>query len=73
MSFDRYSQSLLRYPDLGFSLDLSRMDLTDEFRAGMSGKITAAFEHLKTSKPWHRNPDESVWSVTTGSHADLAR
>ena len=47
MSFDRYSQSLLRYPDLGFSLDLSRMDLTDEFHASMSDKITAAFEHLK--------------------------
>ncbi|MDA7619678.1 glucose-6-phosphate isomerase, partial [bacterium] len=59
MSFDRYSQSLLRYPDLGFSLDLSRMDLTDEFHASMSEKITAAFEHLKDLEAGGiANPDE---------------
>jgi len=59
MSFDRYSQSLLRYPDLGFSLDLSRMDLTDEFRASMSDKITAAFAHLKDLEAGGiANPDE---------------
>ena len=59
MSFDRYSQSLLRYPDLGFSLDLSRMDLTDEFHASMSDKITAAFEHLKNLEAGGiANPDE---------------
>ena len=59
MSFDRYSQSLLRYPDLGFSLDLSRMDLTNEFRASMSDKITAAFAHLKDLEAGGiANPDE---------------
>ena len=59
MSFDRYSQSLLRYPDLGFSLDLSRMDLTDEFHASMSDKITAAFKHLKDLEAGGiANPDE---------------
>ena len=59
MSFDCYSQSLLRYPDLGFSLDLSRMDLTNEFRASMSDKITAAFAHLKDLEAGGiANPDE---------------
>ena len=59
MSFDRFSQSLLRYPDLGFSLDLSKMDLTDEFHAGMSDKITTAFEHLKDLEAGGlANPDE---------------
>ncbi|MDA7888688.1 glucose-6-phosphate isomerase [Akkermansiaceae bacterium] len=59
MSFDRYAQSLLRYPDLGFSLDLSRMDLTDEFLTSMSDKVTAALAHLKDLEAGEiANPDE---------------
>ena len=43
MSFENYSQSLLRYPELGFSLDLSRMDIGSSFREEMSSKIEKAY------------------------------
>ena len=59
MSFDTYSQSLVRYPDLKFSLDLSRMDLPSDYTATMSSKIEAAFSHLKELEAGGiANPDE---------------
>jgi len=59
MSFEHYSRSLLRYPDLGFSLDLSRMDLTDEFHDSMSGKISATLAQLTHLEGGGiANPDE---------------
>ena len=35
MTFQSYSEHLLRYADLGFSLDLSRMDIPAEYYTGM--------------------------------------
>ena len=59
MSFETYSQSLLRYPELGFSLDLSLMDLAPSFREGMSGQIAKAFADLKAVEAGEiANPDE---------------
>ena len=59
MSFQNYSQSLLRYPELGFSLDLSRMNIADSFRGEMSGKIEKAYADLKALEAGEvANPDE---------------
>ena len=59
MSFENYSKSLLRYPKLGFSLDLSLMDLTSEFRAQMSDKVAKAFADIKALEAGEiANPDE---------------
>ena len=59
MSFESYSQSLLRYPEMGFTLDLSRMDIGSEFRDEMSTKVAKAFADLKALEAGEiANPDE---------------
>ncbi|MBK1834983.1 glucose-6-phosphate isomerase [Roseibacillus ishigakijimensis] len=59
MSFESYSESLLRYPDLGLSLDLSRMDIPSSFRGEMSGKISKAYADMKALEAGEiANPDE---------------
>ena len=59
MSFENYSQSLLRYPELGFSLDLSRMDITPAFREEMSGRVAKAHADMKALEAGEiANPDE---------------
>ncbi len=59
MTFEKYSKNLLRYPDLGFSLDLSRMDIADDFSATMQSKVEKAFADLvKLEAGEIANPDE---------------
>jgi len=59
MTFQEYSTTLLRYPKISFSLDLSRMDLPADFAAGMDVKISKAFDDLKALEAGEiANPDE---------------
>ena len=59
MTFENYSSTLLRYPDLGFSLDLSRMDIAEDFAAKMQPKVEKAFADLaKLEAGEIANPDE---------------
>lgn len=59
MSFENYSAQLLRYPELGFSLDLSRMDISADFTAKMQEKIEKAFTDLAQLEAGDiANPDE---------------
>ncbi|WP_206170975.1 glucose-6-phosphate isomerase [Phragmitibacter flavus] len=55
----RYQQHLLRYPDLGFSLDISRMNFDDGFFAKMEPLVARAFEDMKKLEAGEiANPDE---------------
>lgn len=59
MSWQSYNQSLLRYPQFGFSLDLSLMDISPEFLTGMQPKIDKAFADIKALEAGAiANPDE---------------
>lgn len=59
MSLDTYSSNLLRYPDLGFSLDLSRMDLPADYAETMSDQIVHSLSELaKLESGEIANPDE---------------
>ena len=59
MSWQSYNQSLLRYPHLGFSLDLSLMDIGTEFYSGMAPKIDKAFADVAALEAGAiANPDE---------------
>jgi glucose-6-phosphate isomerase len=59
MTFEKYSETVLRYPDLGFSLDLSRMDIADDFAAKMQPLVDRAFADLaKLEAGEIANPDE---------------
>jgi len=59
MSWTQYNDQLLRYPSLGFSLDLSLMDIEPEFEASMSAKITKAFSDIAALEGGAiANPDE---------------
>ena len=59
MAFDRYSQELLRYPALGFSLDTSKMDMTPDFFEKMKPMIDRAFADMVALEGGAiANPDE---------------
>ncbi len=59
MSWQTYHQSLLRYPHLGFSLDLSLMDIGGEFHSRMASKIDKAFADIAALEAGAiANPDE---------------
>lgn len=59
MTFEKYAQSLIRFPKIGFSLDLSRMDVSDDFYAKMQPKVDKAFADLaKLEAGGIANPDE---------------
>ena len=59
MSWQSYNQSLLRYPNLGFSLDLSLMDIKADFYTTMAPKISKAFDDIKALEGGAiANPDE---------------
>lgn len=45
-SFDTFSRELVRYPDLGFSLDVSRMDIPQDFYVQMTEKAQLAFAEM---------------------------
>jgi len=59
MTFEKYSQSLIRFPKIGFSLDLSRMDLSEEFLTKMQPKAEKALADLALLEAGEiANPDE---------------
>ncbi len=59
MAFDTYAKDLIRYSELGFSLDLSRMDIPPSFHEEMAPKIEKAFANLKALEAGEiANPDE---------------
>jgi glucose-6-phosphate isomerase len=59
MSWQSYNQSLLRYPQFGFSLDLSLMDIGADFFSTMEPKIQRAFADMKALEGGAiANPDE---------------
>ena len=46
MSWQTYNQQLLRYPQYGFSLDLSLMDIGEDFLTSMEPRIERAFADM---------------------------
>lgn len=59
MSWTRYCQSVVRYPQFGFSIDFSRMDLDDAFLSSMQPKIVKAFTDIAAIEAGAiANPDE---------------
>ncbi len=58
--WDRFATYFLRYEDLGFSLDISRMRFGDGFFAGMGSKVEKAFADMKALEAGAiANPDEN--------------
>ncbi len=59
MSWQSYNQSLLRYPQFGFSLDLSLMDIAPSEVTALQPKITKAFADMEAVEAGKiMNPDE---------------
>jgi glucose-6-phosphate isomerase len=59
MSWQNYHQSLLRYPQFGFSLDLSLMDIGADFYQKMDSRIQKAFAEIAALEAGAiANPDE---------------
>lgn len=60
MSWQTYNQSILRYPQFSFSLDLSLMEIGADFISGMTPKINKAFDDMKALEAGAiANPDEN--------------
>lgn len=58
-TWSRFSQSLVRYEDLGLSLDISRMHCSETFFAEMSGKAEQALTDMQALEAGAiANPDE---------------
>jgi glucose-6-phosphate isomerase len=82
MSWERFQKYYLNLPEQGFSLDVSRMGVSDEFFAKMSGKAKRAFSAMKKlEKGAIANPDENrmvghYWlrnpSIVPRGHKDIA-
>ena len=54
-----YAQQLVRYPELGISLDFSKLPLDDAFLSSMQGRIDRAFAGMKALESGAiANPDE---------------
>ena len=54
-----YAQQLVRYPELGISLDFSKLPLDDAFLSSMQGRIDKAFADMKALESGAiANPDE---------------
>ncbi|QTN33581.1 glucose-6-phosphate isomerase [Akkermansiaceae bacterium] len=59
MSWKSYNESLVRYDDLGFTLDLSLMDVDQGYRDGLAGKVSKAFADMVALEGGAMaNPDE---------------
>lgn len=59
MSWKTYNESLVRYDDLGFSLDLSLMDVDAAYTGGLREKIAKAFTDMVALESGAiSNPDE---------------
>jgi glucose-6-phosphate isomerase len=58
--WQRYQTHLVRYPDIGFSLDISRMTFADDFFGKMAPKAQKAFADMKQLEAGGiANPDEN--------------
>jgi glucose-6-phosphate isomerase len=59
LAFDRFAAHFLHLPDLGFSLDTSRIAFPDGFLAAMEPRAQAAFAHMRDLEAGAiANPDE---------------
>ena len=59
MTFEQYSQTLIRFPKIGFSLDLSRMEVSPDFLTSMQTKAEKALADLADLEAGGiANPDE---------------
>ena len=59
MSWSTYASTLIRYPQFGFSLDTSLMDLDDAFLSKMAPKVEKAFADIAALESGAiANPDE---------------
>ncbi|MGV3661753.1 MAG: glucose-6-phosphate isomerase, partial [Prosthecobacter sp.] len=57
--WDRFQKYYVSYPDVGFSIDISRMNFDDGIFTSMAGKIDAAFKAMKELEAGAiANPDE---------------
>ena len=58
-TWSRFSQSFVRYEDLGLSLDISRMHFSENFFGEMAGKAEQALVEMKALEAGAiANPDE---------------
>src|SRR5690349_5427723 len=58
--WQRFQQYFLRYDELGFSIDISRMKFPDDFFVNMQPKIDKAFAAMRDlEKGGIANPDEN--------------
>jgi glucose-6-phosphate isomerase len=59
MSWQSYNQHLVRYPELGFSIDFSLMDIESNYITQLEPKITKAFKDMRALEAGAiANPDE---------------
>jgi glucose-6-phosphate isomerase len=59
MSWQSYNQSIVRYPKLAFSLDLSLMDIPADYDTPLGGEIAKAFSDMQALESGAiANPDE---------------
>lgn len=59
MSWKDYNENLLRYDDLGFTLDLSLMDVGADLKQELAGKVARAFDDMEALEGGAiANPDE---------------
>src|ERR1035437_9461930 len=57
--WQRFQQYLVRYEDLGFSIDISRMNFPDDFFAKMQPRVKKAFTAMRDLEAGAiANPDE---------------
>ena len=60
MSWSRFKQYYYNSPDLGFAMDISRMDFADDFLPNMEPAIQDAFKAMEAlEKGAIANPDEN--------------
>ena len=58
-SWDTYQKSIIRYPEIGFTIDTSRMDAPAEWSSEMQDKIASAFKDRAAIEAGElMNPDE---------------
>jgi glucose-6-phosphate isomerase len=60
MSFETYSAALVRYPQLGFSLDASKLEVAENLPADIDDRIRRAFDEMRDLEAGEiANPDEN--------------
>ncbi len=59
MSWKKYNESLVRYDDLGFSLDLSLMEVDQSYEDSLKDEVAKAFDDMIALEGGAiANPDE---------------